>query len=117
MRTLGDMGKLDPIDPRSPYRQVADAIRAEILEGAYAPGDKLPAHANVADEYGVSIGTVKRAYAALQRERFIVTRQGQGAYVLPPEAREDEESEPTVREMLLDIQRRLEAIERKVGIE
>ena len=33
---------LDPDDPRPPYQQVANALRAAILTRKFAPGEKLP---------------------------------------------------------------------------
>lgn len=78
---LGDVDKLNPNDPRPPYLQVAEAFRRAIAEGRYGPGDKLPVHHAAADQYGVSVGTVKRAYTELQQASLIVTRQGQGSYV------------------------------------
>jgi DNA-binding GntR family transcriptional regulator len=80
-RTLADVDKLDLDDARPPYQQVADALRHKLGGDDYGPGSKLPAHAAVADDFGVSIGTVKRAFAELQREGLIVTRQGQGSFV------------------------------------
>ena len=34
--------ELDPDDSRAPYLQVAGLLRAAILTGRYAPGDRLP---------------------------------------------------------------------------
>jgi DNA-binding transcriptional regulator YhcF (GntR family) len=33
---------LDPEDPRPPYQQVANSLRASILTRKFSPGDKLP---------------------------------------------------------------------------
>jgi DNA-binding FadR family transcriptional regulator len=52
-----------------------------IGSGRYRPGEKLPPHREVADDFGVSVGTIKRAFALLQSQGLIVTRQGQGAFV------------------------------------
>jgi DNA-binding GntR family transcriptional regulator len=71
----------------------------------------------VAEEYGVSVGTVKRAFAELQRERLIFTRQGQGSYVRAQgDTPEPEAATSDVHELLAEIVRRLDVIERKVGI-
>jgi DNA-binding transcriptional regulator YhcF (GntR family) len=76
-----DMASLDPDDARAPYAQVVAALRQEIELGILGPGVKLPTHQRLADSYGVSVGTVKRALGELQGAGLIVSRQGQGAFV------------------------------------
>jgi DNA-binding GntR family transcriptional regulator len=114
------MGKLDPDDPRPPYVQVADRYRRVIEQGDLRPGDKLPAHHQVVDELGVSVGVVKRAYGLLQRDGLIVTRQGQGAFVRTriaeagsADATRDDLAE--IRAALADLGKRLEAVERQLA--
>lgn len=75
------MAKFDPDDPRASYRLVADTIRDRIQDGTYEVGRKLPPHQEVADEFGVSVGTVKKAYALLQEAKLITPKQGMGTYV------------------------------------
>jgi DNA-binding transcriptional regulator YhcF (GntR family) len=79
--TMLDMRKLDPDDTRPPYAQVVDALRREIEQGVLRPGTKLPTHQQLVSQYGVSIGTVKRALGELQGAGLIISRQGQGAFV------------------------------------
>lgn len=77
---LGMLG-LDPDDPRPPYAQVADVLRRQIEQGLLAPGAKLPTHQELVSQYGVSVGTIKRALGQLQGAGLIISRQGQGAFV------------------------------------
>jgi DNA-binding transcriptional regulator YhcF (GntR family) len=72
---------LDPDDPRPPYQQVANAIRAAILTRKFAPGDKLPSGSELAQRYGVARMTVQQAMRLLREEGLIVSRQGSGIYV------------------------------------
>ena len=72
---------LDPDDARPPYAQVVDTLRREIDQGTLAAGAKLPTHQQLASQFGVSIGTIKRALSELQGANLIVSRQGQGAFV------------------------------------
>lgn len=111
------MYKLDPNDPRSNYLQIADTLSAEIRSGQYRPGDKLPAHHQVAEQFSVSVGTVKRAFAQLQEDRLIVTRQGQGAYVrdpLPDSATEPAGDMDDVYEQLAAIRQLVDSVERQL---
>jgi len=72
---------LDPDDPRPPYQQVANALRAAILTKKFAPGDKLPSGSELAQRYGVARMTVQQAVRLLREEGLIVSRQGSGIYV------------------------------------
>lgn len=75
------LGGLDPDDPRQESQQIALRLRAAILAGKFAPGEKLPTQLDLAARYGVARETVKRALEQLRRERLIVTRKGSGSYV------------------------------------
>jgi len=50
-------------------------------EGRYAPGDKLPTEAALADRFGVNRHTVRHGISALVEEGLIRTRRGAGAFV------------------------------------
>ena len=75
------MRDLDPDDPRPPYQQVANALRAAILTRTFKPGDKLPSGPELATRYGVARMTVQQAVRVLRDEGLIVSRQGSGVYV------------------------------------
>src|SRR5215203_3455771 len=72
---------LDPDDPRPPYQQVANAIRAAIVARTFKPGDKLPSLNELSERYGVARMTVQQAMRVLRDEGLIVTRQGSGVFV------------------------------------
>ena len=111
------MGTLDPDDTRPPYVQVAAALRSTIASGALAPGAKLPSHQALAEQYGVSVGTVKRALGELQGAGLLVSRQGQGAFVrtqLPAGTDPRPDEQPDVRRALADLTARVEEIERRL---
>lgn len=72
---------LDPDDPRPPYRQVANHLRAAILTGEFKPGDQLPTGGQLSEMYGVARMTVQKAIQILRKEDLIVSRQGSGVFV------------------------------------
>lgn len=72
---------LDPNDPRPPYQQVANAVRAAILTRKFQPGDRLPSQAELAARYGVARMTVQQSLRILRDEGLIVSRQGSGVFV------------------------------------
>jgi DNA-binding transcriptional regulator YhcF (GntR family) len=72
---------LDPDDPRPPYQQVANALRATILTHKLAPGEKLPSGNELSTRYGVARMTVQQAVRILRDEGLVVSRQGSGVFV------------------------------------
>jgi GntR family transcriptional regulator/MocR family aminotransferase len=74
---LADAG-LQTLDLR---QRIQRALRAMVLEGALAPGLKLPATRALAQSLGMARDTVESAYEQLHRDGFIVRRQGSGSYV------------------------------------
>jgi len=58
------------------YRQVAERLRAAILDGETAPGDPLPSEQRLEERFGVSRITVRRALDELAAEGLIERRQG-----------------------------------------
>jgi DNA-binding transcriptional regulator YhcF (GntR family) len=73
--------ELDPDDPRPPYQQVANALRAAILTLKFKPGEKLPSQSELAKRYGVARMTVQQSLRLLREENLIVSRQGSGVFV------------------------------------
>lgn len=63
------------------YKDIADLVTAAIDAGTYAYGSQLPSAAELAHEYGVSVGTIHRAMALLADAGTIVGRQGRGRFV------------------------------------
>lgn len=72
---------LDPDDPRPPYQQVANALRAAILTRTFTPGEKLPSGPQLAEHYGVARMTIQQAIRVLRDEGLVVSRQGSGVFV------------------------------------
>jgi DNA-binding transcriptional regulator YhcF (GntR family) len=72
---------LDPNDPRPPYAQIANELRAAILTKKFAVGEKLPSGPELAERYGVARQTIQAALRPLREEGLIVSRQGQGVFV------------------------------------
>ncbi|SEM90712.1 PLP-dependent aminotransferase family protein [Halomonas caseinilytica] len=68
------------------YRRIADAMADAITRGELAPGERLPPQRRLADQLGVTIGTITRAYAEAQRQGWVESRVGSGTYVRHREA-------------------------------
>ena len=65
----------------SRYKALADQLRAEIVAGRYAPGERFPSEAALRAEHGVSRGTVVKALETLVAEGLVTRRQGLGSFV------------------------------------
>lgn len=63
------------------YLQIADQIKAMILEGKLKEGEALPSMRNLALELRISFMTTKRAYEELERDGFIESYTGRGSFV------------------------------------
>ncbi|MQA07701.1 MAG: GntR family transcriptional regulator [Pseudonocardiaceae bacterium] len=73
--------ELDPEDPRPPYQQVANSLRAAILTRTFQPGEKLPSGPELAQRFNVARMTVQHAIRLLRDEGLVISRQGSGVYV------------------------------------
>jgi GntR family transcriptional regulator len=64
------------------YRQIANAIRALLVSGAFPIGDPLPTVRQLAVDLGVHHNTVAEAYRVLSEEGWLDLRRRHGAIVL-----------------------------------
>ena len=68
--------------PKTPvWKAIAAALRVDLAEGRYAPGDKLPTEAALAERFGVNRHTVRHGISTLVDEGLVRTRRGAGAFV------------------------------------
>nr|WP_122011772.1 PLP-dependent aminotransferase family protein [Maliibacterium massiliense] len=67
------------------YLALAEALKAAILQGSYAPGDRLPAIRTLADALGLNNGTVVHALRTLVEAGFLRAVRGSGYYVCAPQ--------------------------------
>ncbi|NUK84964.1 GntR family transcriptional regulator [Streptomyces lunaelactis] len=63
------------------WRDLADALAAQIKSGEYAPGDRLPKIEDLAKEKELSKTTVHSAYKALEAEGLVTSSRGHGTVV------------------------------------
>lgn len=67
--------------PEPKYRQIANALRAAIQSGEYAPGERLPGENDLMASYGVARMTARQALGVLTTEGVAEARKGSGVYV------------------------------------
>jgi len=76
-----------PLDHQSAvplYQQIERYLRQSILSGDLVPETRLPSTRELAESLGVSRITVTNAYAELESDGLIYSREGSGTYVMAP---------------------------------
>jgi DNA-binding LacI/PurR family transcriptional regulator len=66
------------------HRAIYEALLAEIQNGLYKPGERLPSEAALCERFQASRITVAKAFQTLQRENLVTRRPGSGTYVQQP---------------------------------
>jgi DNA-binding FadR family transcriptional regulator len=79
--------RLQVVEPRRLYRQIADQLRTLIGKGEVAPGARLPAERDLARQLGVSRPSLREALIALEVEGLLDVRVGSGIYVAHADGR------------------------------
>ena len=73
--------RVDPARPEPLYEQLASGIRASIVDGRIAYGERLPSARALGDSLDLNLHTVLRAYRMLRDEGMIELHPGRGAVV------------------------------------
>lgn len=83
MPFVGKIPDFDPakVGPDYLYVAMADHIAARIGAGELPLNTRLPAERDLADEYGVSLGTARRATKELRQRGLVVTVPVKGTFV------------------------------------
>lgn len=71
----------DHASPRYLYEQLADHLAMLIETGQLPPGARLPAEREFGDQYGVSLGTARRAVELLRERGLVHTVPIKGTFV------------------------------------
>lgn len=83
VRCVEEVPRFDPGagGPAYMYVKVADHVALRIAAGELGPGAMLPNERDMAAEYGVAIGTVRRAVEELRDRGLVVTLAAKGTFV------------------------------------
>lgn len=72
-------------DNRLPaYARLRDTLSARIANGEWTADQPIPSEARLAQEYGLSVGTVRKGVDGLVGEGLLERRQGSGTYIKAP---------------------------------
>ncbi|TYC63548.1 GntR family transcriptional regulator [Rhodobacterales bacterium] len=70
------------------YVQISELLIRDIASGRLIEGERLPPERDMADELGISIGTLRKALADLTEKGLLDRIQGSGNYIRPGATRE-----------------------------
>ena len=73
---------INPDSPELAYVQLANILAAKIQAGEIR--GRLPSERDLAEEYGVAYGTVRRAMGLLRERGLVVSVHGRGTFVAEP---------------------------------
>lgn len=73
--------ELLPVKPAKTYEVIAEQLRTAILDGRFAPGQKLPSVRELSDHLSVSQAAVREALTVLKGMNLVTMRQGEGTFV------------------------------------
>jgi len=75
-------GATETIDARLPrYEQIRESLRMRISNGEWKPGTALPAETELAEQYGVALGTMRKAIAMVVEDGLVERAHGKGTFV------------------------------------
>ena len=66
------------------YAHLAEMLRRQIVGGQLVPGDRLPSFSEFRAQHGVTISTVEKVFATLERDGLIERFRGKGVFVAQP---------------------------------
>ncbi|MBM6774205.1 GntR family transcriptional regulator [Olsenella profusa] len=72
---------VDRLDETPLYLQLRNQVVAGIAAGELHPGDALPSVRSLAEDLGINLHTVNKAYATLRDEGYVIMLGRRGAYV------------------------------------
>ena len=84
-------------------------LRRQILEGGYSFEERLPAERNLAEEFGVSRGTIRSVLQILEKQHLVTRQIGSGTYV--------SHRESTNQQEIASITSPIEMVEVRIAIE
>lgn len=71
----------EPLAGYTQAERIAHSLARRISEGEFKAGERLESEQRLADAFGTSRGTIRRALAILQESDLVRTKPGSGSYV------------------------------------
>ncbi len=68
------------INDKAKYIILIDSIKNDIISGKIKPGDKLPSENKLAEKFGMSRHTVRKALSILENDGYVSAEHGRGTF-------------------------------------
>lgn len=94
------------------YRQIVEAVKFDVARGRLTAGDKLPSIRQLANDLGINMRTVVKAYEELVHAGLAVMQQGRGVFITAPQGVLPAERR---RDVLIELIQRLLAEAKRLG--
>ncbi|MFB0516090.1 MAG: substrate-binding domain-containing protein [Candidatus Neomarinimicrobiota bacterium] len=94
---------IDLENPTPLYRQILEDIEGQVSAGELKPGDKIFSQQELAERYGVSLITIKKALAELVNMGILFTRVGKGTFVAHAPKKADHSAYKSIGLVLRDL--------------
>jgi DNA-binding transcriptional regulator YhcF (GntR family) len=85
------------------YSQIANSIEKMVKQGELKVGEKLPPERELAASFGISRGTIKKAYEELEKRKVIKSVQGSGSFINGEVAPEPENRKDKAMKLIDDM--------------
>jgi DNA-binding GntR family transcriptional regulator len=85
-----DVPPFNPNPAAYVYAEMADHLQLRIRLGDLPKDARLPGERELAEVYGVALGTARRAVEELRDRGLVITLPGKGTYVQQPPAEQAE---------------------------
>jgi len=96
------------------YRQIVEILKFQIARGDLVSGDQLPSLRALANDLGINIRTVAKAYDNLVHGGLAVQKQGRGVFVTAPKGKLPMRRR---RGVLVELSKRLISEAKRLGAE
>lgn len=63
------------------YKEIKQALMRRLAHGDWKPGEAIPSETRLKEEFGVAIGTIRKAVDELAAQNILVRQQGRGTFV------------------------------------
>lgn len=80
-----NMNSIDFKNEKPLYLQLVEAIKQKISSNTWKIGMMIPSENELSRDFGISVGTVKKALGILVQEGVLFRRQGKGTFVATPD--------------------------------
>jgi GntR family transcriptional repressor for pyruvate dehydrogenase complex len=91
------------------YQEIIQQVKAQMISGELAPGDRIPSERDIAEQLGVSRTAVREALIAMEVMGLIESRPGDGTFVRTP--RLEQQMEPLTSLIVLEREKLTELYE------